>query len=296
MLRRRLLLGTRSLWKHSPFSTSSADERWWSRYEGLRKQLEKQAFADLPETDHFWVKNNLHVLRNQKMPRDREEAFLELDLPIQGHDDRWESKFGEMVAFYEKHKAFPLEAPHLADETLLSWCRRQRENMKKVHASKLTSLTRERFDRLDSLGFEWNTYEETWNHNYNVLKMYHHQHGDCLVPRSYPENPGFGRWVQDQRYNYRNYLRGKEHRGMSDERAELLKALDFEPDVFEATWQKRYQEYEQHYSLAGARPPKDTVLLHWIRYQRKSLRKYNQGEKSPMTEERKRLLAKVGVV
>jgi hypothetical protein len=38
----------------------------------------------------------------------------------------------------------------------------------------------------------------SWQERFNELKQYQQDHGNCLVPGRYKENPPLGRWVESQ--------------------------------------------------------------------------------------------------
>ena len=73
---------------------------------------------------------------------------------------------------------------------LHQWVRVQRTNKEK--------LTPERLDRLNALGFVWNTYNTKWEDGFKHLVNFRKEFGDCLVPSSYAFN-SLGGWVLQQR-------------------------------------------------------------------------------------------------
>ena len=66
---------------------------------------------------------------------------------------------------------------------------------------KKDKLSPEKIQRLDELGFVWNTIEEAWNRGFAYLKTYHKEHNDCLVPSKFETSDGYklGVWVGSQR-------------------------------------------------------------------------------------------------
>ena len=80
------------------------------------------------------------------------------------------------------------------DPSLGSWVSRQRENY-----SKLDSVRR---NRLEVFGFVWSAFDQRWENMFAKLEKYRQQHGDCLVPQHYKEDPSLGKWVSKQRRNY----------------------------------------------------------------------------------------------
>jgi hypothetical protein len=78
--------------------------------------------------------------------------------------------------------------------------------------SKKSSMTQERIDYLNELGFAWTVHasksavdcdvdkptnsETKWFENLEFLKKYKQLNGDCMVPRAYPPHPGLFSWVR----------------------------------------------------------------------------------------------------
>jgi hypothetical protein len=72
---------------------------------------------------------------------------------------------------------------------------------------------------LDEIDFVWDTDEFQWNKNFESLKAYKKEFGDCKVPYPYKTSDGskLGQWIGWQRRNTK----------LSPERKKLLDALGF---------------------------------------------------------------------
>ena len=58
----------------------------------------------------------------------------------------------------------------------------------------------ERRQRLDDLGFVWDSHNEDWEAGFAALKAYKEQHGHCRVPRRHKFNDfNLGHWISNQR-------------------------------------------------------------------------------------------------
>jgi len=130
-----------------------------------------------------------------------------------------------------------------------NWVHWQRQLYRRNYSlGESTSLTEERVQLLNELGFEWTrtrssksseqqtlsgressinnnnmkmSRSELWNLRYNELLLYKEEHGNCRVPISYPK---LGSWVSVQRVQYK---KGK----LSEERTEKLNEIGFEWSV-----------------------------------------------------------------
>ena len=66
-------------------------------------------------------------------------------------------------------------------------------------------MTTERIREVESVGFDWGT----WNEQFQQLCEFKIQIGHYLVPVNYSANPKLGWWVLTQRKNYRFHQEGK---------------------------------------------------------------------------------------
>ncbi len=95
-----------------------------------------------------------------------------------------------------------------------------------------STLTKERIQALNEIGFEWTStvkgtaFNNAWEKRYNDLCSYRDQHGHCNVPKNYPCDKALGTWVRNQRAQYWSMKKG-ERSPMTSERVNLLEAVGF---------------------------------------------------------------------
>jgi len=106
-------------------------------------------------------------------------------------EEQWDARF-EDLAQYKKahgHCRVPRTVPILG-----RWVKKQREQHKMKKDGHSTSLTDERLNRLNQLGFVWDFPKmDDWETRFEQLIEYKAKHGDTLVPKKYPTNPSLGR-------------------------------------------------------------------------------------------------------
>ena len=89
-----------------------------------------------------------------------------------------------------------------------------------------------------------------WLRRFREFIEFRNQHGHCLVPNIYPENPYLAQWVKRQRYQCRLKYKGK-HSTVSDAREKALDQLGFVWDSHSATWMERWNELAEFYRKKG---------------------------------------------
>merc|ERR1712174_56764 len=67
---------------------------------------------------------------------------------------------------------------------------------------------------------------DRWDENYENLKKYKNEHGSCLVPKDYKDDPRLGNWVANHRIPFRKKMNGKPSR-FSNAQYDKLAMLGF---------------------------------------------------------------------
>jgi superfamily II DNA or RNA helicase len=95
------------------------------------------------------------------------------------------------------------------------------------------TLSPEGKKQLNDLGFLWDVLEASWNENFEALKVYKVEHGDCKVPATYKTSDGIalGAWVSFQRLKIES---------LSDEKKKRLEDLGFVWSLFDELWNSAF--------------------------------------------------------
>ena len=96
----------------------------------------------------------------------------------------------------------------------------------------ISSEEEEQFEQLTELGFEFNIIPPSnkyrrWEENFDAFCEFQQVKGHCYVPGLYKADTRLGRWVQDQRAEYKKLSEGKESRQLTQERLERLESAGF---------------------------------------------------------------------
>eukprot|EP00547_Thalassionema_nitzschioides_P003566 CAMPEP_0194207078 /NCGR_PEP_ID=MMETSP0156-20130528/5941_1 /TAXON_ID=33649 /ORGANISM="Thalassionema nitzschioides, Strain L26-B" /LENGTH=338 /DNA_ID=CAMNT_0038933767 /DNA_START=54 /DNA_END=1070 /DNA_ORIENTATION=- len=129
-----------------------------------------------------------------------------------------------------------------------------------------------------------------WNEHFRALMEFKMKHNHCIVPHTYSEDPGLGRWVKRQRYQYKCLQQNKKSSMMPD-RVELLEKIGFVWDPHEATWKENLEELIKFKEIHGNCDVPyyfnlNPQLATWVTRQRRQYTLYNQGKNSSMTPSR----------
>lgn len=148
----------------------------------------------------------------------------------------WDEHFGELIAFkaIHGHCDVPNEWPE--NPTLGWWVGTQRQ------LDKAGRLSAERHQKLEALGFVWMHKQPTWDEQFAALAQYKAQHGDCNVPRDWPENPSLSYWVGTQR---------SIREALPPEQRARLDALGFVWEVLTEQWDKGFSALQSFHQREG---------------------------------------------
>ena len=63
------------------------------------------------------------------------------------------------------------------------------------------TFSNDRRNRLEAIGFVWDTLFQQWEEGFTALKVYKEREGNCLVPQRFKTDDGYrlGQWVASQR-------------------------------------------------------------------------------------------------
>jgi hypothetical protein len=160
-------------------------------------------------------------------------------LGSRGQDEgTWEAQLARLEAYKEAHGDCSVPKGWAEDPRLASWVHDQRTRKRKLdRGGPSEGMTAERAAQLMALGFVWefaargSAQEAAWEAQLARLVAYKAAHGDCNVPRRWPEDPRLSNWVHDQRKRKRRLDCGGPSAGRPAARATRLTALGFVWDL-----------------------------------------------------------------
>ena len=175
----------------------------------------------------------------------------------------------------------------------------QRQYFKAYSEGKPSCLTANRIKELERVGFEWDPLALIWNVQFRQLSEFKARSGRGLLPPLRSSNPKLGKWVTNQRHDYKLYSEGKPSR-MTAERIRELESVEFVWDPLADVWNERFRELcelrEQFGKCLVSLRSSNPKLAKWVTTQRHEYELYQDGKSSRMTEERIRELESVEFV
>lgn len=198
-------------------------------------------------------------------------------------DDRWNEKFNELVAYKEEHGDCMVPQAYETNPSLGRWVRYQRFD---------GFMTKERVEKLNSIGFIWGAKEAVWNSHIDQLKEYRNIFGHVNVPQNCDdEYRKLSMWVQNQRVQYRYLKNGNAKKSfLTPERIAILESLGFAWDMNEVYWMekwhmlKKFTEDHGHANVPS-RYEQNPRLARWVLNQRVQFRKHLRQQKNDHEDE-----------
>jgi hypothetical protein len=144
--------------------------------------------------------------------------------------ENWTERFEELLEFRSRigHCLVPNNFP--VNPPLAQWVKRQRYQYKLKQQNKRSTMSDERVQALEEIGFVWDSHSACWDEKLEELLQYREVHGHCNVPSRFAENRQMAVWVKRQRRQYKFYCEGKAS-SMTEERIAILEGLGFQWDL-----------------------------------------------------------------
>jgi len=213
----------------------------------------------------------------------------------------------ELRAYNEEHGDCLVPKRYAENTALGNFVNKQRQLYKKYSKGEKSSMTAERVEVLEELGFSWvvnpaharkSKNKKLWREKFEGLKRYQKEHGNCRVDSS----SELGSWVTTQRKEYRKHCRG-EKSALCIEQIELLESVGFErTSAYEDLWSERVTQLKAYKLEHGdcmvpINYAPNPSLAQFVSVQRKNMNLLKRGKKAyGLTKERIKELTDIGFV
>jgi len=229
----------------------------------------------------------------------------------EGGHASWESRLGELHNYLRVNGHTNVPKNYPPNPSLGYWVNEQRFQYRRWINDKSSYMTQSKMMHLNALNFKWSLRESKrpWSEWMEELRGYKLEHGDLNVPLKYERNVPLGSFVNNQRSEYRRYVKNTNNDGknsnssMTEERIRELEGMGFMWSVRDGRtpWNvrlKELREYKKRYGNCDVPNnwTKNRPLSHWVSKQRQQYKLYNRegGGTSHLTEERVGQLNELG--
>ena len=190
-----------------------------SRKRGLESsaQISKRARMNPANGDQEHLSVTMRATLNDEVVNPRFRVY---------QDAQWQEQFEALLKYKQQFGHCNVPHTYEHDLALSRWVKRQRCQYKLKLDGKRTSMSSERQQKLDELGFVWDPHTALWETRRVELLEYKQREGNCNVPCRYAKNPKLGMWVRSQRREYKLLCDGQLPR-LTPERYRVLDEMGF---------------------------------------------------------------------
>lgn len=248
------------------FNLTPFSSRWDERFAALSAYKIKHGDCnvpfeskEIPELVTWCSTQRFNYVNNQLLP-DRIERLEQIGFVWRPIDAAWEEMFAALAVYKQTYGNCNVPKKWKPNPKLATWCVHQRTDYQR---NKLSAV---RIQRLEELGFEWVPQDVAWEGMFDALTSYKAAHGNCNVPREWPDNPKLGKWCAHQRTAYQ---KGK----LPADRFQRLDGMVFAWNSLDAVWEDMFTALSTYRQTCGdcnvTRGWKDNPqLANWCQRQR----------------------------
>lgn len=239
----------------------------WDRWFGLLKKFyEKEGHSRVPLGAQLnglklgvWVNEQRH--NHGRLSVERIKRLNMLGFSWDPFTEKWERAYNALLKYYRREGHCRINQLLVFDGLKLgAWASNQRHTKNR--------LSNERIERLNAMGFIWNTHVDQWEESFAALKSFHKKQGNCKVERNVVIGGlKLGAWVINQRQR-------KER--LTPEQIKRLDSLGFTWDQLSEQWEDSFNALKKFRKREGhCRVPQKTVvdgirLGFWVSRQREN--------------------------
>lgn len=265
------------------FVWNSRDSKWDENFNELLAYKVSYGNVDVPANWSTglgsWVNSQRGRKKRGAITLDQIKRLEEIGFDWNPLTSNWDEMFKELV----EYKAINghTDVPQRPTTALGRWVRGQRDSFK------VGRLLPQQKNRLEEIGFVFDTLSSKWDEMFNELLQYKAEHGHANVPINWPTY--LGTWVSLQRKAKKASSRGM----LAPDRMNKLDDIGFIWDALDFEWKMRFNElvaYKSSYENVNVPSDWPSGLGKWISQQR-------VGNKNGfLSNERKVLLDEIGFI
>ena len=268
------------------FDWNPHDTYWEIGFDHLQRYFQREGHCLVPrghKEDSYalgdWV--SAQRAKKEQMDSERRQRLDNLGFVWDARDAGWDEGYGHLQRYFQREGHCLVPRGHKPNGYAL-------DQWVSVQRAKRDKLSLERQQKLDELGFIWDTREAAWEKGYCRLRSFNEREGHCRVPVSYRERDGYalGQWVNNQRARKDS---------LPENRRNKLNDINFVWNPYDEDWEigfshlEHFRAHEGHCDVPQAYKANNGFLLgQWVSVQRLS--------KASLSQDRMRRLDELGFI
>ncbi len=212
--------------------------QWENSYKIAKEYYEENGNLNIKNNCIFnnfnignWISSQRNMYKNKTLSNYRFENLKKIGMVWDASIDvdmLWEKHYQIAKHYYEENDNLLISThAKYMNDNLGAWINKQRNDKDK--------LSKEKIDKLNSIGMVWDVYQNKWYSNYELLKDYFKKNGNILVPFDFKINGvNLGMWLKRQMGNRQK---------LNNSQIELLEKLNI-------TWKRNPSKWDNMFNLA----------------------------------------------
>ena len=203
-----------------------------------------------------WIHKQRRAKKENVLSKDREEKLFAIGMIFDVFKEQWQEMYKLAKKYFEHYgnlnipQSFKTTNGYDYDNqgfNLGRWIHTQRKKWKKG------ILSKDREEKLFTLGMKFDAYEDKWQEMYELAKKYFEHYGNLNIPCYFKTTNGYdyddqgfnlGRWINNQRSTEKKNI-------LSKDREEKLFAIGMKFDALEDKWQEMYELAKKYFEYHG---------------------------------------------
>uniref|UniRef100_A0A7S3LBB6 Helicase-associated domain-containing protein n=1 Tax=Amphora coffeiformis TaxID=265554 RepID=A0A7S3LBB6_9STRA len=223
---------------------------WERRYNQLVQFYKEHGHSRVPANDPnglgVFVRNCRREYRRfeqgepSTLTVDRLHKLFAVDFVwSRSREESWENRYRQLQEFYAEHGHSNVPEHYPDNPSLGKWCSNQRTYYSRRCRGEMSSLTEERIQLLEDLGFVWHYWRYKFDVMLNRLSTFYREHGHIRIPTRDTQNEDLRYWITIQRYYYHHRQRDLESDGVSSVPLTEERIRAIESTIPDFSWRAR---------------------------------------------------------
>ena len=206
------------------------DIKWEEKFNLLKKYLDE--FGEFPIFSTVykgvnlgnWCDTQRQIYKGNRrgnLTKDKIDKLNSINFIWDINNNYWNMYFDLLKKYLDEFGEFPTSSTVYKGVNLGNWCNIQRQIYK---GNRNEKLTKDKIDKLNSINFIWDIFEDKWNMYFNLLKEYLDKFGEFPTSSTVYKGVNLGNWCVVQRQIYK----GNRNEKLTKDKIDKLNSIGFE--------------------------------------------------------------------